>query len=373
MAGIKLVNATKRFSEEVVAVKEMNLEVKDQEFVVFLGPSGCGKTTTLRLIAGLEHADEGDIFIGGIRVNNLSPADRDIALVFQFYALYPHFTVYDNIAFPLRAVKVPKSEIDVRVREVADILHIDGLLNRKPGKLSGGEQQRVALGRAMVRRPKAFLMDEPLSNLDAKFRAETRAEIKRLQNDLGATTIYVTHDQVEAMAMGDRIAVMNLGMLQQIGTPAEIYEKPANLFVADFVGSPAMNFLDCHIQEIGDTASLNIANTEVSIEIRDKLKNKIEREATNGNLVLGIRAEDIFIYTEARYEYIEAEVYVIEPLGSENIIDISIGKHPQTNEDILLKVRTLPTFTANIGQRLWIDFDRGRMHIFDKKTQKAIL
>ncbi len=242
MAEIKLEHITKRFAE-VVAVDDVNLEIHDQEFVVFLGPSGCGKTTTLRAIAGLECPDEGDIFIDGTRVNALPPADRDIAFVFQFYALYPHLTVYDNIAFPLKAVKVPKSEIQERVKEVATILQIQAMLDRKPSHLSGGEMQRVALGRAMVRRPKAFLMDEPMSNLDAKLRVDMRAELKRLQRRLGATTIFVTHDQVEAMSMADRIVIMDQGRLQQIGTPQEVYNQPQTIFVAQFMGSPSMNLI----------------------------------------------------------------------------------------------------------------------------------
>src|ERR1051326_8138801 len=248
MALVQLHNITKRY-DSLTAIDNLSLEVKDKEFVVFLGPSGCGKTTTLRSVAGLEHPEEGDILIDGVRVNHLSPADRDIAMVFQFYALYPHLSVYDNLAFPLRAVKMAKSDLDQRVREVAKVLHVEHLLARRPGKLSGGEMQRVAIGRAMVRRPKLFLMDEPLTNLDAKLRAEMRAELKRLQNDIGATTVYVTHDQLEAMSMGDRIAVMSQGVLQQMGTPSDVYDHPKNLFVAGFIGSPAMNFLPCRLRD----------------------------------------------------------------------------------------------------------------------------
>ena len=372
MADIRLENVTKRFGE-LEAVKEMNLEVKDKEFVVFLGPSGCGKTTTLRLIAGLEHADKGDIFIDDLRVNDLSPSDRDIAFVFQFYALYLHMTAYDNIAFPLKAVKMPKSDIDVRVKEVADVLRIGHLLDRKPNKLGGGEMQRVALGRAMVREPKVFLMDEPLTNLDASLRIEMRAELKRLQNDLGATTVYVTHDQVEAMAMGDRIAVMDKGMLQQIGTPMEIYHNPANIFVANFIGEPAMNLLNCQILQMNGKTFLKIMHTDISLEISDEWKKRIKDNASDENLILGIRPEDIFVYQKPESECIETEVYVTEPLGSENIVDLSMGKNPEDDENILLKVRTSPTLTVNVGQKLWMNFDIARMHIFDQKTEKAIL
>lgn len=372
MADIRLANVTKRF-DELEAVKEMNLEVKDKEFVVFLGPSGCGKTTTLRLIAGLEHADEGDIFIDDLRVNDLSPPDRDIAFVFQFYALYPHMTVYDNIAFPLKAVKMAKADVDVKVKNVADTLRIGHLLDRKPNKLSGGEMQRVALGRAMVRNPKVFLMDEPLANLDASLRIEMRAELKRLQNDLGATTVYVTHDQVEAMAMGDRIAVMNESMLQQIGTPTEIYNNPANIFVANFIGEPAMNLLNCQILQMNGKAVLKIAHTDISFELSDEWKSCIEDNMSDNNLVLGIRPEDISVYREPESECIETEVHVTEPLGSENIFDLSIGKNSEDSENILLRVRTSPTFMVDVGQKLWINFDIARIHIFDPKTEKAIL
>ena len=371
MADIRLENVTKRFDD--FAIEKMNLEVKDKEFVVFLGPSGCGKTTTLRLIAGLEWADEGDIFIDNLRVNDLSPADRDIAFVFQFYALYPHMTVYHNIAFPLKAVKVSTSGIDVKVKEVADRLHIGHLLNRKPNKLSGGEMQRVALGRAMVREPKVFLMDEPLANLDFSLRVEMRAELKHLQSYLGATTVYVTHDQVEAMAMGDKIAVMNKGMLQQIGTPMEIYNNPANIFVANFIGEPAMNLHNCQISQMNGKAFLKIMHTDISLEIPDEWKKRIEDNTSDSNLILGIRPEDIFVYQEPESDGMEAKVHVIEPLGSENIIDLSVGKNPEDGESIILRVRTSPTFTVNVGQKLWMNFDMSRMHIFNPKTEEAIL
>jgi len=371
MADIRLENITKRFDD--FAIERMNLEVKDKEFVVFLGPSGCGKTTTLRLIAGLEWADEGDIFIDNLRVNDLSPADRDIAFVFQLYALYPHMTVYDNIAFPLKAVKVSTSEIDAKVKEVADRLHIGHLLNRKPNKLSGGEMQRVALGRAMVREPKVFLMDEPLANLDFSLRVEMRAELKHLQSDLGATTVYVTHDQVEAMTMGDKIAVMNKGMLQQIGTPMEIYNNPANIFVANFIGEPAMNLHNCQISQMNGKAFLKIMHTDISLEISDEWKKRIEDNTSDSNLILGIRPEDIFVYQEPESDGMETKVHVIEPLGSENIIDLSVGKSPENGENILLRVRTSPTFTVNVGQKLWMNFDMAKIHIFNLKTEEAIL
>ncbi len=364
MANVKVENLTKHF-DEVVAVSNLSLEVKDREFTVFLGPSGCGKTTTLRSIAGLERPDEGNIYIDNILVNDLPPADRDVAFVFQFYALYPHMTVYDNMAFPLKAVKTPKTDIEERVKEVAGVLRIENLLPRTPAKLSGGEMQRVALGRAMVRRPKVFLMDEPLTNLDAKLRAEMRAELKRLQKDIGATTIYVTHDQLEAMSMGDKIAIMNEGVIQQIGSPAEVYDHPASLFVASFVGSPAMNLLDCeYLQENGKSFLIAGAN-DFRLEISGALGKKIQENATSTQLILGIRAEDIFVSQERIEDAIQSEVYVVEPLGSENIIDLKIGEN-------LLKVKTLPTVQPNIGQPIKMWFDKDRMHVFDKNTGKAI-
>ncbi len=364
MANVKVENLTKHF-DEVVAVSNLSLEVKDREFTVFLGPSGCGKTTTLRSIAGLERPDEGNIYIDNILVNDLPPADRDVAFVFQFYALYPHMTVYDNMAFPLKAVKTPKTDIEERVKEVAGVLRIENLLPRTPAKLSGGEMQRVALGRAMVRRPKVFLMDEPLTNLDAKLRAEMRAELKRLQKDIGATTIYVTHDQLEAMSMGDKIAVMNEGVIQQIGSPAEVYDHPASLFVASFVGSPAMNLLDCEYLQENGKSFLIAGASDFRLEISDALGKKIQENATSTQLILGIRAEDIFVSQERTEDAIQSEVYVVEPLGSENIIDLKIGEN-------LLKVKTLPTVQPNIGQPIKMWFDKDRMHVFDKNTGKAI-
>ena len=364
MADVRVENISKRF-DEIVAVNNLSLEVKDREFMVFLGPSGCGKTTTLRSIAGLEQPDEGDIYIDDIQVTDLPPADRDVAFVFQFYALYPHMTVHNNMAFPLKAVKMPKSEIEERIKEVSAVLQIEDMLSRTPAKLSGGEMQRVALGRAMVRRPKVFLMDEPLTNLDAKLRSEMRAELKRLQRDIGATTIYVTHDQLEAMSMGDKIAVMNKGVIQQIGNPEEIYDHPASLFVAGFVGSPTMNLLDCVYTQEGDRSFLMVGANDFKLEISDTLGKQIQDNANGAELILGIRAEDIFIHDEPSEETIQAEVYVVEPLGSENIIDLKIG-------DNLLRARTLPTVQPDIGQPIHTLFDKNRMHVFDKSTEKAI-
>lgn len=371
MANIKLENIVKRFGD-FVAVKDFNLEVEDKEFVVFLGPSGCGKTTTLRLIAGLENPEEGDIFIDGARVNDLSPADRDIAFVFQFYALYPHLSVYDNIAFPLKAVKVSKSEIEAQVKRVAEILQISDMLNRKPSVLSGGEMQRVALGRAMVRQPKVYLLDEPMANLDAKIRVDTRAEIKRLQHEIGATTIFVTHDQVEAMSLADRIAVIHLGVLQQIGTPHEIYNKPESLFVAGFMGMPTMNLLDAELVAQEGESVLRLSHTDVCLRLSPERQARITSDAVEHGLVFGIRPEHIGLVTESGGERIPAEVHLIEPLGPVNIIDLRLGMHSETQEPTLLRVRTHPTFHVEIGATIWVDFDEAEMHLFDRETEQTV-
>ena len=377
MAEIKLEHITKRFGD-VVAVDDVNLEIHDQEFVVFLGPSGCGKTTTLRAIAGLEHPDEGDIFIDGNRVNTLSPADRDIAFVFQFYALYPHLTVYDNIAFPLKAVKVPKSEIQERVTEVATILQIQAMLDRKPSHLSGGEMQRVALGRAMVRRPKAFLMDEPMSNLDAKLRVDMRTELKRLQHRLGATTIFVTHDQVEAMSMADRIVIMHQGSLQQIGTPQEVYNQPQTVFVAQFMGSPSMNLINGKVQSQtalnldssreGEPA-LHLTHTDVWIELSAE---QISRIGQSDEIVFGVRPEHIVVSKEPIEQGFKASVHLVEALGSVNIIDIFLGENPEAGDLVLLRARTHPAFKPDVGESVWFDFDAKQVRLFDRQTEQVI-
>ena len=371
MAHIKLENIVKRFGD-FVAVKDFNLEVADKEFVVFLGPSGCGKTTTLRLIAGLENPEEGDIFIDGQRVNDLSPADRDIAFVFQFYALYPHLSVYDNIAFPLKAVKVSKSEIDVQVKRVAEILQISDMLNRKPNVLSGGEMQRVALGRAMVRQPKVYLLDEPMANLDAKIRVDTRAEIKRLQHEIGATTIFVTHDQVEAMSLADRIAVIHQGVLQQIGTPHEIYNKPESLFVAGFMGMPTMNLLEAEVTLQEGESVLRLRHTDVYFRLSPERRAAITSGAIENGLVFGIRPEHIIVGRRTDGQTVPVDVHLVEPLGPVNVLDIRLGTHPETQEPILLRVRTHPTFRAMTGDTVWLNFDEAEMHLFDRETERTV-
>lgn len=371
MAHIKLENIVKRFGD-FVAVRDFNLEIQDKEFVVFLGPSGCGKTTTLRLIAGLEHPEEGDIFIDGQRVNDFSPADRDIAFVFQFYALYPHLSVYDNIAFPLKAVKASKPEIDKQVKRVAEILQISTMLNRKPSVLSGGEMQRVALGRAMVRQPKVYLLDEPMANLDAKIRVDTRAEIKRLQHEIGATTIFVTHDQVEAMSLADRIAVIHEGALQQIGTPYEVYNKPESLFVAGFMGMPTMNLLDAELTTRGGESILQLNHTDVYLPLSPKRQTLISTTAQENGLVFGIRPEHITALNQPDARKIAAEVHLVEPLGAVNILDMRLGTHAETQEPILLRVRTHPTFHVGVGDTLWLEFNETELHLFDRKTARVL-
>jgi len=367
MAEIQLRNLTKRF-EDVIAINNVSLETQDREFLVMLGPSGCGKTTTLRSIAGLEHPQEGDIFIGETRVNGLAPADRDIAFVFQFYALYPHLTVYDNIAFPLKAAKVAKSDIEERVLRVAQMLRIEHILNRKPSLLSGGEMQRVAIGRSMIRRPTVFLMDEPMSNLDAKLRVEMRSELKRLQQQLGTTAIYVTHDQVEAMSMADRIAIMDHGRLKQIGTPEAVYNQPENLFVAGFMGNPSMNLLPCWFDSAEQ--QLRLEHTEVAIKLESQHIDLI-RPAISDQLVFGIRPERAHLSTIPTASNLQAKVHLVEPLGSANIIDILLGRDP-VGELVLLRVRTHPTLMPDPGQVVWLHLEQQHVHIFDRVTGEAL-
>lgn len=360
MEKVEVRKLVKRYGEKTV-VKELDLTVEPGEFMVFLGPSGCGKTTTLRCIAGLEIPDGGAIHIGAANVTKLPPADRDIAFVFQSFSLYPHLSVYDNLAFPLRAVRTDKTEIDRRVRAAAETLHIERLLDRKPNKLSGGEQQRVTIGRAIVRRPKVFLMDEPLSALDAKLRTEMRAEIKRLQTDIAATTVYVTHDQLEAMSMGDKIAIMNNGVLQQVGTPADVYDRPRNLFVAGFIGSPAMNFLP--VQRDGN--GLRIGASSVSIPVGEAARPAFFNARPETAYVFGVRPEDITLDVVNAPGTVPGEVYVVEWLGSEKIINLRIAGH-------IVKVRTGPTFPATVGETVGVRFDLSRSHLFEEATGDAV-
>jgi len=357
---------TKKFGA-VTAVNEITLEIPDKQFTVLVGPSGCGKTTALRLIAGLEEATAGDIFIGERRVNDVPPKDRDIAMVFQNYALYPHMTVYDNMAFGLRLRKYPKTEIDRRVKEAAEMLGIEKLLDRKPKQLSGGQRQRVALGRAIVREPQVFLMDEPLSNLDAKLRVQTRAEIKKLHARLQTTTIYVTHDQVEAMTMGDRIVVMQDGLVQQVDAPLNLYERPANLFVAGFIGSPAMNFIDSALADAG--GKLLIDAGSFRLEVPPDLVAQA-RPWAGRRVVFGVRPEDIADRAMANGAQpawtIKATVDVHEPLGSDSILYLTAGAHS-------IVARVDARTQARMGDSVEVIFNMRKMHLFNPETQQAIL
>jgi len=362
LARVSIKDLTKRFGN-VVAVNKLDLEVRDKEFVVLLGPSGCGKTTALRCIAGLETPDEGEIYIGDRLVNDLDPKERDIAMVFQSYALYPHMKVFDNLAFPLENAKVPKDEIKNRVQEVAELLKIENLLNRKPKQLSGGQRQRVALGRAMVREPHVFLMDEPLSNLDAKLRVHMRTELKKLQRDVGITTIYVTHDQVEAMTMGDKVAILDEGILQQFGHPHEIYFHPSNVFVAGFIGTPPSNFFDCNLMA-GIPCTLDTG--EFRYPLPEHVA-KAAKKSTSDVCILGVRPQDVLVYKNAKEKkgLVKARLEVVEPLGDKQILDLKVG-------DYLVKALVSPDFKAEMRDELWIDFPADKIYIFDKKTGEAL-
>jgi multiple sugar transport system ATP-binding protein len=364
MARLQITGLTKSFGN-VVAVRDLSIDIADREFLVLLGPSGAGKTTTLRCVAGVEHPNAGSICFDDQDVGHVSPAARDVAFVFQTYALYPRKTAFENIAFPLIARQLAPAEIDRTVREVAQKLHIEHLLERRPAQLSGGEQQRVALGRAMVRRPRAFLMDEPLTNLDFKLRVEMRSELKRIHSELNTTLFYVTNDQTEAMSLADRIAVLNAGVLQQVGTPEEVYDHPLNRFVAGFIGNIRMNFLQCVLRN-DDLPALNGRDGAWQLPIDTRLRDTIRSRTNAEALVLGIRPEDITLTTQPADGAIEAEVYVVEPLGDRTIYDLRVG-------DDIVKVRTPPTFDAASGSRLWFNPDRSRIHLFDLRTDLAII
>jgi multiple sugar transport system ATP-binding protein len=365
MASVTLQDLTKRF-DKVVAVNRINLEIPDKEFVVFVGPSGCGKTTTLRMIAGLEEATEGTIMIGDRVVNDVPPKDRNIAMVFQNYALYPHMNVYKNMAFGLKLRRTPKPEIDRRVREAARILGIEDLLDRKPRQLSGGQRQRVAVGRAIVRQPEVFLFDEPLSNLDAKLRVQMRSELIKLHYQLEATMIYVTHDQVEAMTMGDRIVIMNNGEIQQVGAPMEVYDHPVNLFVAGFIGSPSMNFFPGRL--IVQNSDLYVDLGKFSVKL-PKSHQDLYGGHVNRKVVFGIRPENISDRPESDgypQERVPARVNVVEPLGSEVIVELSAGDHT-------FVARFDPTTAARPMHEMAVYFDMQRFHLFDADTGVNLL
>jgi multiple sugar transport system ATP-binding protein len=362
MADIILRDIEKYFGENYV-IRKLNLQIRDREFVVLLGPSGCGKTTTLRAMAGLEEIDSGDILIDGRTVQNLRAADRDIAFVFQFFALYPHLTAYDNIAFPLRASGVGRAAIDARVRQVAKAIGIEPLLARKPSALSGGDMQRVAIGRALVRRPKAMLMDEPIGALDAKLRESMRTELKRLHIENGSTTIYVTHDQVEAMSLADRIAVMDEGVLQQVGTPTEVYLRPNNLFVAQFIGSPVMNVMPGRIQADDGYTKLFLADSAEGFDFTGPVPP--QTPVAEDGIMVGVRPEAVKVARGQRAGYIPIEAHLIEPLGAYDIVDLKIGSQ-------FLRARTASGFVAAPGRTVWAHLDEQQTHFFSSRTGGAL-
>ncbi len=367
MAEVILEKVAKTYPNGFKAVLDANLEVQDKEFLVLLGPSGCGKTTTLRMIAGLEEITEGTIKIGGKVVNDVEPKDRDIAMVFQNYALYPHMSVYENMAFGLKLRKTPKPEIEKRVTEAARILGIEQLLDRKPKQLSGGQRQRVAVGRAIVRNPKVFLFDEPLSNLDAKLRVQMRAELKRLHQNLQATIIYVTHDQVEAMTMADKIVIMKDGIIQQIGDPYSVYFEPRNKFVAGFIGTPAMNFISAKL--VSEGGNVWVVKEDMKLLVPE---DKVERlgHLVGKETTFGIRPEDIYdkMYAVApKDEFtVKGNVDVVEPLGSETLIHATIH-----GDEIVAKVD--PKSRASAGDKMDLVFDMSMMHLFDPETEENVL
>ncbi len=378
MASLSLRNIYKKYPGGVVAVSDFNLEIKDKEFIILVGPSGCGKSTTLRMVAGLEEISSGELYIGDRLVNDVAPKDRDIAMVFQNYALYPHMTVFDNMAFGLKLRKTSKDEIKRRVEEAARILDIEHLLERKPKALSGGQRQRVALGRAIVREPKVFLLDEPLSNLDAKLRAQMRTEISKLHLKLGTTFIYVTHDQTEAMTMGTRIVVMKDGLIQQVDTPQNLYLYPGNLFVAGFIGSPQMNFIESKLLKEGDDFFVEFGTEDTKTRAGVKYKIKLPAsknkdgaldEYIGKEVIMGIRPEDVHNEEDLVAQFpdgiVEANVEVTELMGAETYLYMNC-------EEQNINARVSPTNTAKPGDRIKITLEPGKIHLFDKDTEKTI-
>ena len=368
MASLSLKHIQKIYPNGYEAVKDFDLEIADKEFIIFVGPSGCGKSTTLRMIAGLEEISGGELLIDGKVMNDVEPKDRDIAMVFQNYALYPHMTVYENMAFGLKLRKVPKDQIDKMVREAAKILDLENLLDRKPKALSGGQRQRVAMGRAIVRNPKVFLMDEPLSNLDAKLRGQMRIEISKLHQRLGSTIIYVTHDQTEAMTLGTRIVVMNGGVVQQVDTPQALYDTPCNLFVAGFIGSPQMNFLDAVCKVEGEKVTLQVG--QAGIELPEaKAKKLIEGGYDGKTVVLGIRPEDVHdsqaFISNSPDSVIESTIKVYELLGAEVFLYFDV-------EGTQMTARVNPRTTLRTGDHAVFALDMEKIHLFDKDTELTI-
>jgi multiple sugar transport system ATP-binding protein len=364
MAGIVFEHISKKFGD-TYAVRDFNLEIDDREFVVFVGPSGCGKSTTLRMVAGLEEISEGKLYIGEKLVNNVAPKDREIAMVFQSYALYPHMNVYRNMAFGLELRKLPRAEIDARVKEAARILGLENLLERKPKALSGGQRQRVAMGRAIVRKPNVFLFDEPLSNLDAKLRVQMRAEVAKLHLRLQTTIIYVTHDQVEAMTLADRIVIMKDGAIQQVGSPQELYETPANLFVAGFIGSPAMNFFSCKVVQRDGGAVLDAGSFELPVPSE---WNAALAQSGGRDVKLGVRPEHVeflSVNEPPGVPALQGTVEVIEFHGSESYLFVSQAQN-------LLLFRTDPKVQVKIGEQVYFQFQMDKVHLFDEKSERRL-
>ena len=369
MASLLLKNVTKKYPNGFVAVKDFNLEIQDKEFIIFVGPSGCGKSTTLRMIAGLEDISSGELYIDDKLVNDVEPKDRDIAMVFQNYALYPHMSVYDNMAFGLKLRKTPKDEIDKKVHDAAKILDLDHLLDRKPKALSGGQRQRVAMGRAIVRNPKVFLMDEPLSNLDAKLRGQMRVEISKLHQRLETTIIYVTHDQTEAMTLGTRIVVMKDGVIQQVDNPRNLYDKPCNKFVAGFIGAPQMNMIDATVAKDGAEVTLTFAGHTIALP-EAKAKKLEEAGYVGKTVTLGIRPEDLHdeesFLSMSPKSVIESTVRVYEMLGSEVLLYFDV-------DDTSFTAKVNPRTTARPGDAVKLALDLEKIHIFDKDTELVVL
>lgn len=366
MAGVQFENVWKHYGP-VTAVRDLNLDVAEGEFLCLLGPSGCGKSSTLRMVAGLEFISEGDILFAGERINDLEPRERDIAMVFEAYALYPHKTVYDNIANPLRLRRTPKQEIDERIQRAAHLLEIGELLRRKPAQLSGGQKQRVAIGRAIVRDPEVFLFDEPISHLDAKLRAHMRGELKRLQKDLGKTMIYVTHDQLEAMSMADRIAVMNLGVLQQVGTPREIFSSPVNEWVGTFVGDPPMNLIDCELSV--EDGRLCFVHPSFKLPVPNDKRQALEATGANRHVRLGIRPENVEVsVTQNGQDSISSSIYVTEPLGEDMIVEVRLK-----GDERPVIVKTRVDFEGNIDDTAFLRLIEQKIHVFDTETGHALV
>lgn len=361
MSRIRLEGVRKRYSGDIVAVDEFDLDIEDGEFVTIVGPSGSGKSTILRMIAGLEDITEGTIYIGDRRINDVQPQDRDIAMVFQNYALYPHMTVEQNMSYGLKLNSDRSNEqIEDGVREAAEMMGIEDQLDKRPSELSGGQQQRVATGRAIVRDPSAFLMDEPLSNLDAKLRTHMRTELQRIQEELNTTTVYVTHDQEEAMTMSDRVVILNHGELQQVGTPREVFSKPKNTFVAEFIGSPSMNFFDVQLMDS------TLTGTDVTYTLSDSFAGRIRKQSMNDELILGIRPEHMVFADENDSSGIEAVLEVREPIGDDNYLYLRSGNTE-------FKMRVLGQINHSEGDTIRVSFDESDVHIFDRSTGRNVL